>query len=78
MTRIYPGPSSIDPDQCPGGVVIHHYAVPSQELILVSHITMFADARQVADTNRAQLAGFDAICLVAYDGDSGERMEWPE
>ncbi len=72
---IRPGPNSIDPDAKPDGVIVHVYSVPDGELLKVSAI----DLRNVDD-----VAGNDglefaerAVCLVAYDGDTGERLPWP-
>jgi hypothetical protein len=72
-----PGPASIAPDLEPDGMVIHVYAVPSERLLLVSHLNAdnVSDVGAVdADAAFAALyAGEDAVCIVAYDGDTGER-----
>ena len=76
---IYPGPDSILPGMAPGGVVIHGYSVPSQRLLFVQAIPAGwsdGDVDIVAKWN-ADLAMADAdpaTCLVAYDGDTGERL----
>ena len=80
---IRPGPASIEPGTHPGGVVIHVYEVPSQRLLAVSNargtdaelrVIALADADAVE--RRIDVAA-DGVCLVAFDGDTGERMTWP-
>ena len=71
-----PGPASLAPNLEPDGMVIHVYAVPSERLLLVSHVNAGnADLGAVdADAVFAALAaGESAVCIVAYDGDTGER-----
>jgi hypothetical protein len=68
---IRPGPQSITPGICPGGVVIHVYAVPSQVLLLSQRIGPRDDVYAAAE--RAAAVDAAAVCLVAYDGDTGER-----
>lgn len=81
---IYPGPLEIDPLQCPGGVVIHVYGVPSGTLLNESAALSSAEAAFNAGkdhdnaSNRLP-AGDEGYCLVAYDGDTGRRFsadEW--
>lgn len=79
---IRPGPLSIDPGVAPGGVVIHIYGVPSGRLLTDSTVTNPAHVQAIAeaDADRANVNADDdddGLCLVAYDGDTGERMEWP-
>ncbi|HMJ59374.1 MAG TPA: hypothetical protein VK467_09565 [Gemmatimonadales bacterium] len=71
---VRPGPSRIDPDVCPGGVVIDVYAVPSNVRVIRQHLWPGADV-DAAATMAAELdmPGWGA-CLVAYDGDTGERF----
>lgn len=73
------GPPSITPGEYPGGIILHIYT----EARLV-HRTAVREgddietiARRDADATLAALAaeGTDHIWLVAYDGDTGERME---
>jgi hypothetical protein len=78
---VRPGPASIPADAWPGGVVIHIYAVPSSRLVLVSKLAdlVDVDARAEADADAAVARlhpGERDICLVAYDGDTGERIRW--
>lgn len=75
---IRPGPLSIDPGQCPGGVVVHVYAVPSGALVSVSRIHPLDDIAATAERDAATYDAFvasDAACLVAYDGDTGQRFD---
>jgi hypothetical protein len=77
-----PGPARILPDQAPGGVVVHVYAIPTEELLTTSVIPLerlaVAGAVERAAEAAAEVAAQRATstCLVAYDGDSGERMPW--
>ena len=81
---IRPGPPSIEPNSAPGGLVFHAYAVPSQRLLVVTGLGS-ADIEDMAEigaqAERDSDAAFAAltedevgVCLVGYDGDSGERM----
>lgn len=76
---IRPGPPSIAPDSCPGGVVIHIYGLrPDVEgpvLLLVSRVGLDGvEAMAEADALAAErLAGGGPLILVGYDGDTGRR-----
>ena len=72
---IRPGPMGVAPGLCPGGVVVHVYSVPGEVLICEQRLHPGSDV-EVAATVAAQLAdGYGPrTCLVAYDGDTGERM----
>ena len=74
-----PGPPRIEPGQCPGGIVMRVYAIPSRTLIIEQKLRP-ADDIEAAATMAAELdAPGWAACLVAYDGDTGERagpLEW--
>jgi hypothetical protein len=79
-----PGPRQIPSGSAPGGVVVYGYAVPSERLIFVQAIPQghaAECAERIADANfdywlANALPGDEGVCLVAYDGDSGERMAW--
>ena len=81
---IHPGPIEIEPMQCPGGVVIHVYGVPSGVLLNTSAAASTAEAcfnagidHMVAERQRPEMD--NGFCLVAYDGDTGRRFtadEW--
>ena len=80
---IRPGPPNIGPGACPGGVVIHIYAAREPPVLLtVSDIGPDDHPEQAAAAAAdvtALLADGSAVCLVAYDGDTGERFtadEW--
>lgn len=68
-----PGPDRIEPGACPGGVVIDVYAVPSNLRVIRHHLRPGDDI----DGAATMAAGLDlpgwAACLVAYDGDTGDR-----
>lgn len=70
---IRPGPDRIEPGTCPSGVVVRIYSVPHEVLVIEQRLTGADDIEQVA-TLAAQLdlPGW-AACLVAYDGDTGQR-----
>lgn len=83
-TRELYGPLELDPGLCPDGVVIRCYAVPTGRLLMerrcdvhtpltVDDIEADAEAAD-RDMDPATEAG---TVLVAYDGDTGDRMVWP-
>jgi hypothetical protein len=73
---IRPGPAAIEPGQCPGGVVIRVYATSEPPVLVIQQKLGPADDVAGAATVAAAMSdetGWNA-CLVAYDGDTGERM----
>ena len=82
---IHPGPPSIDPNVCPDGLVLHVYAVPADrsdntrflfDRALLPNMDNIMEA--IDDRERAEsmlLPSEDALCLVIYDGDSGQRIQ---
>lgn len=54
-----------------------HFAVPSEKLISVAYIQPGDDVEAIGQEHREMASEYEALCLVAYDGDSGERMSWP-
>jgi len=76
---VRPGPESIAADTAPDGVVVHCYSVPDAVLLFVQHLTPGCDLEALAveavDT-AAEHAG--NVCLVAYDGDSGQRLSFTQ
>ena len=80
----HPGPASIEPGECPRGVVIHVYGVPSGKLLNTSKsntpsMAAFQAGIDHATAERNLPPGDDAFCLVAFDGDSGMRfsaLDW--
>ena len=72
---IRPGPSSLEPGLCPGGVVVRVYrATVPDELVIEQRLEPGDDiefAAQVAALLAAD-GPLEAV-LVAYDGDTGER-----
>jgi hypothetical protein len=86
---VRPGPPCIDPGLAPGGVVIHVYAVPTGRHLRSRHLSAddIVNGEQHGDDVVASCAQVDATaavedlradesftCLVAYDGDTGERF----
>jgi hypothetical protein len=69
---IHPGPPSLAPGLCPGGVVIHVYTATAPPVLVVEQQLRPGDAIDNAATEAALMHDGD-VCLVAYDGDSGER-----
>lgn len=81
MSTVRPGPDRIEPGQCPDGVVIRVYAVPSGTLVIEQKLGPDDDIEGAAIAAAILAEGSDgwAACLVAFDGDSGERAslrEW--
>lgn len=83
-----PGPPSIPPGGCPGGVIVHVYDATTGRLVRDRTLTgLGADALHYAavagdhdgDTVWGLLDPADppAVYLAAFDGDTGERMLWP-
>lgn len=75
---IRPGPKSIERLACPGGIVIHVYNLAG-ELLLESRVSSYEDAEGKADNDGAFVAAIEPgdVCIVTFDGDTGERMTWP-
>ncbi len=78
-----PGPASIEPGCAPGGVVFHVYAVPTERLLLTRAARTEAEAAYYAGRDSADVIAalhpFErGVCLVAYDGDTGDRLPPPE
>lgn len=71
---IRPGPAQIEPSALPGGIISHVYAIPTNRLVAV-----FIDPAEVStwDDSDALNPGENGICLVFYDGDTGERLVPP-
>jgi len=73
-----PGPETVEPGLAPGGVVIHVWGTDGPRLV---H-TVKLRTREQADLLGPGDAEFinslmhdgEGVCLVIYDGDSGERM----
>lgn len=84
LTR--PGPTSIGAGEAVGGLVVHVYSVPDCELLHVGKLNGFLSDEDVErvildDVTAAAAAVADhrQVCLVMYDGDSGERLShWPD
>jgi hypothetical protein len=78
---ITPGPSSIDPDTAPGGLVVHAYRVPDGVLVFtqrlmgdyVESVPEYVETIACANADTAVADAPCGVVLVFYDGDSGER-----
>lgn len=79
-TFVRPGPAAVEPGQCSGGIILHHYAVPTQELLHVSHLidVLGVEGQARADVELVHALWPGDVCLVFFDGDSGERVLPPE
>lgn len=75
---VRPGPASIAAGIVPGGVVIRVYDVPSCVLLLERRAASLDDVARCAVSDAELINALTTeCCLVAYDGDTGERMSWP-
>jgi len=63
----------IEPGRCPGGVVIQVYAAKTTpELIVEQRLHPGDDEAEAAEFAAGLYNG--EVCLVAFDGDTGERF----
>jgi len=74
--KIRPGPPALEPGRCPGGVVVQVYATTIPPTLLIEQRISLGDDVERAATDAAALADeLEAdVCLVAFDGDTGERI----
>lgn len=78
MTTFFrPGPSRIPEGAAPHGVVLHVYGQDGR-LLLERPIAPRSKAVELAPADAAdvkrQLGPHEALCIVVFDGDSGERV----
>lgn len=75
---IYPGPASIDPGLAPGGLVFRVYNMAGTELlerrVPASTTEDEIDNAAEADADLAVQLSKGDLCLVTYDGDTGQRI----
>jgi hypothetical protein len=72
---IRPGPRSLAAGVNPGGVVVHVYSVPTGKLLRVQQLQPDMTGAALA-AMAADAASFSRqVCLVAYDGDTGGRID---
>jgi hypothetical protein len=80
---IRPGPDAIAPGAHPGGIVLHVYSATAPPVLLITR--RYSPADPIEDRAALDAAAIDAldgvaaVCLVAFDGDTGERYttgEW--
>lgn len=79
-----PGPASIPAGEAPEGVVVHVYDLAGV-LVTTSHLTPDTDIDVAAECAAVQadtvVAAGEPVVMVAYDGDTGQRLtrqEWLE
>ena len=76
MTTFRPGPPRIAVGRCPGGLIVHVYGEDGRR-ILTQRLTSLGQAEAQAihdgDLTKAALRPGEACCVVAFDGDTGER-----
>jgi hypothetical protein len=72
---VRPGPAYLEAGRCVGGIVLRVYDVPAGSLLLERFLTSMSEAERLAveDADFVQ-ALTDECCLVAYDGDTGDRI----
>lgn len=73
---IRPGPPSITPGSCRGGVVIHVYSATRLPVLLLVRRLGPGDPIETAawlDGLATEANDVREVCLVGYDGDTGER-----
>jgi hypothetical protein len=78
---IRPGPDRIGPGAAPGGLVVHIYDTRDASLVTFAPIALSGDADAIAadhahDVGKLLPPGVD-VCVVFYDGDTGQRMVPP-
>jgi hypothetical protein len=74
---IRPGPVAITPGAHPGGVVLHIYAATVPPSLIMTRRYRSTDnlaACAPLDYQACEAMGYGALCLVAYDGDTGQRF----
>lgn len=72
---IRPGPAYLEAGRAPGGIVLRVYNVPDGTLMLERCLSRMDDLETLAERDSAFVfAVTDECCLVAYDGDTGMRM----
>lgn len=76
---IRPGPLRLAPGACPGGYVVYVYSVPDGRLVMCDELGPDVEVESKATqhaVHAVHAAGGD-VCLVFFDGDSGERVVPP-
>lgn len=79
QTIVPPGPPAIEPGICQNGIVVHIYALPSRRLVTVHRARTASEANYTANLDACRSISSltvdeDSMYLVAYDGDTGERL----
>jgi hypothetical protein len=66
-------PHSIEPGQCPEGIVVHVYDARSEELLIVRNLRLDADVSEAALIDGFGVIGRPVV-MAFYDGDDGDRL----
>lgn len=74
---VRPGPDRIPFGRAPGGYVWHVYRVPTGELLSVAVLGPDADLGETAAAQVAEMGDAREVCVVIFDGDTGERVLLP-
>jgi hypothetical protein len=70
------GPEKLEPDTCPNGLTFQVYGVGG-ELILTRSLNVLHEVESAAEVDAmfaGQVSPEGVYVVVAYDGDTGERM----
>lgn len=74
-----PGPARLAGQLCPGGYVLHVYGLPGLRLLWADAVNVHNVERQALDAVAvADAAGCHETVHVAYDGDTGRRLDVAE
>jgi hypothetical protein len=74
---IRPGPAAVLPYSCPGGIVVHVYGTADGRFLTSGHLspaTVEGSAVANAAMVETLLGEGENVCLVFFDGDTGERI----
>lgn len=75
------GPIRLAANVCPGGIVVHVYGTADGRLLVEGVVNPWSSVEVVAthhaELAEAQLGDGEGMCVVTYDGDTGERVIAP-
>lgn len=72
---VRPGPAYLEAGRVPGGIVLRVYHVPAGTLLLERCLSSLGEAERLAVEDADFIHALtDECCLVAYDGDTGDRI----
>jgi hypothetical protein len=80
---IRPGPIALPEGLCPDGVIIHIYATTVPPTLILTRRYGPDDDMETGvrrDWATVEACGYPGVCLVAFDGDTGDRFpaDWWE